>query len=186
MNSPVGEAQQAGATIVWPRTGPAAASSPSDATSEGSKGSKLPETPAEQIERILREYASECYAVGRGESMYYLVEDLPRIAHAATQEIMAVRPLGVADRWRMGFGLPKVRPPLPRVGSQPSVLAVGGAKAYENQQTQPVHKEEGPLLMGQMSPAGAERGARSVVEVLPVLTVIAALGLTVLLAVAAL
>lgn len=47
--------------------------------------------PGNEIERILREYACECYAVGRGESMYYLVEDLPRLARDATQEILALR-----------------------------------------------------------------------------------------------
>ena len=50
--------------------------------------------PGAEIEKILREYACECYAVGRGESMYYLVEDLPRLARAASMEILSLRANG--------------------------------------------------------------------------------------------
>ena len=111
-----------------------------------------PHTGAE-VERILREYACECYAVGRGQSMYYLVDDLPRLAREAAQEIMALEPP------RSGS---KKRPLLSRSASSPT-----GARL---------------LLTGRKASrkvAAAKGTAKSLVAALPFIAILAVIGLTI-------
>lgn len=104
---------------------------------------------AAEIERILREYACECYAVGRGESMYYLVEDLPRLAREATGEIMELR--SIQSR-------PAPFPKMPRF--EPKA-------------------RRGQLLLPNRRVAAAKGTAKSLVAALPFIAMLAVIGLTI-------
>jgi hypothetical protein len=109
--------------------------------------------PGAEVERILREYACECYAVGRGQSMYYLVDDLPRLAREAAREIMALEP--------------------PRSGSNGRTLLSRSA---------PLATRARPLLTGRKAGrkvAAAKGTAKSLVAALPFIAILAVIGLTI-------
>lgn len=168
VNRPEFEVRPTGVNIVWPQRG-GMLTTPTPQKASVAEEAALPDSPAGEIERILREYACECYAVGRGESMFYLVEDLPRLASAATQEVLAVRPRGIGGRWKTGLGIQTRAASLPPATAFEPVLPRGETSAAS---------------LSHSFQATARKGARSVVAVLPVLAVLAALGLTVVLAIA--
>ena len=114
------------------------------------EGPQIPAShPAAEVERILREYACECYAVGRGESMYYLVEDLPRLAREATGEIMALQ------------GGRKKPPSLPI----PTRFEAIGRRTR--------------VLLPDRRVAAAKGTAKSLVAALPFIAILAVIGLTI-------
>ena len=115
--------------------------------------------PAAEIERILREYACECYAVGRGESMYYLVEDLPRLAREAAQEILAIDPSQNAASARRLLARSASSAKAPRVLPKvPRVFLPG-------------------ITRGKVS--AAKGTAKTVVAALPFIAILAVIGLTI-------
>ena len=117
------------------------------------RSSEVPDTNGSsataEVERILREYACECYAVGRGESMYYLVEDLPRLAREATGEILELR------------AMQSKATPMPR-------LPRFDSKARKT-----------PLLLPNRRVAAAKGTAKSLVAALPFIAMLAVIGLTI-------
>ena len=119
------------------------------------KGPALP-FPGNEIERILKEYACECYAVGRGESMYYLVEDLPKIAKHATQEILAIQPDSAQS-------IPKPPKTLPR-----SVAPLTGATSPFRRKL-PLPRQKASIV----------KGVKSVIAVLPIVALLAVIGITI-------
>jgi len=115
--------------------------------------------PVAEIERILREYACECYAVGRGESMYYLVEDLPRLAREAAQEILSVDPDRSETPARRRLTRSAPSPKGPRVlPKSPRVLFAG---------------------LPQRKVSAAKGTAKSLVAALPFIAILAVIGLTI-------
>ena len=115
--------------------------------------------PAAELERILREYACECYAVGRGESMYYLVEDLPRLAREAAGEILELKALRSDSS------------PLPRLPRFEPV-------ALKNQVLKKSRLSNQVLLPGRKV-AAAKGTAKNIVAALPFIAVLAVIGLTI-------
>lgn len=113
--------------------------------------------PASEVERILREYACECYAVGRGESMYYLVEDLPRLAQEAAGEIMELR----AKQFKANHV-----PRLPRFEPK-------ARKSLESK------LRKGQVLLPTRKVAAAKGTAKSLVAALPFIAMLAVIGLTI-------
>lgn len=122
------------------------------ARSFDSSVASAPHTSAE-VERILREYACECYAVGRGQSMYYLVDDLPRLAREAAQEIMALQP--------------------PRSGSKQRSLLSRSASPSTRTQLLLAGRKAGRKV------AAAKGTAKSLVAALPFIAILAVIGLTI-------
>ncbi|NNM31991.1 MAG: hypothetical protein HKO53_02945 [Gemmatimonadetes bacterium] len=113
--------------------------------------------PAAEVERILREYACECYAVGRGESMYYLVEDLPRLAREATGEILELQAMQTKAT------------PIPRLPHfEPKARKSLEAKLRKSQ-----------LLLPNRKVAAAKGTAKSLVAALPFIAMLAVIGLTI-------